>query len=129
MILQLTDLSSEPLHAQIRTQIRALIRAGELADGEALPSIRGLAKQERVSVITVQRAYEDLERESLIQARRGKGFFVTDISSKRKVEMAEDKLQQSLADAVEAARAEGLSDEQIAAVFGRLVDGDRGGAS
>ena len=56
MILNLSDLSDEPLHAQVSRQIRAKILSGNLDGGDALPSIRGLAKEQRVSVITVQRA-------------------------------------------------------------------------
>ncbi len=63
MILALSELSPEPLHAQITRQVRARILALELTGDEPLPSIRALAREQRVSVITVQRAYEDLERE------------------------------------------------------------------
>ena len=66
MLLNLTDLSDEPLQSQIARQIRAKILAGEVPAGQVLPSIRGLAKEQRVSVITVQRGYEALEREGLI---------------------------------------------------------------
>ncbi len=76
VILNLSDLSDEPLHAQISRQIRAKILSEDLAGGDPLPSIRGLAREQRVSVITVQRAYDDLEREGLVQSRRGKGFWV-----------------------------------------------------
>ena len=87
MILTLSELSDEPLHAQISRQIRAKILSEDLAGGHALPSIRGMAKEQRVSVITVQRSYEDLEREGLLQARRGKGFWVAPIPEGRKQKM------------------------------------------
>ena len=60
MILSLSEVSSEPLHGQISRQVRARILARELSSGEMLPSIRTLARDYRVAVITVQRAYEDL---------------------------------------------------------------------
>ena len=123
MILDVSDLSPEPLHQQITRQVRALILAGELREGEALPSIRALARQQRVSVITVQRAYEDLERESLIQARRGKGFFVTGLSEERKAAMARQRLRQALGGALDSARSEGMTDDDIRGVFEDLVDG------
>ena len=77
MLLNLTDLSNEPLQSQIVRQIRAKILAGGLPAGIDLPSIRKLAREQHISVITVQRAYESLEREGLIHSRRGKGFFVS----------------------------------------------------
>ena len=66
MLLNLTDLSNEPLQHQIIRQVRARILAGALIVGDSLPSIRGLAREQHISVITVQRAYEILEREGLI---------------------------------------------------------------
>ncbi len=119
MILRLTDVSSEPLHLQIRRQIRALILNGDLADGEGLPSIRGLAKQERVSVITVQRAYDDLQDLELIEAQRGKGFFVRALTNQRKISMAQERLKENIGEVLSAARAEGLTSAQIAEVFER----------
>ena len=68
LILNLTEHSDEPLHAQLSRQLRAKILATDLDAGAPLPSIRGMAKDQRVSVITVQRAYDDLEREGLIDA-------------------------------------------------------------
>ena len=76
MLLHLTDLSPEPLHEQISRQIRAQILAGTLEPGTALASIRALAREQKVSVITVQRSYDDLLRAGLLLSRRGKGFFV-----------------------------------------------------
>ena len=91
VILNLSELSDEPLHAQISRQIRAKILSQDLAGDDALPSIRGLAKEQRVSVITVQRAYEDLEREGLVRSRRGKGFWVAPIPEGRKQTMAKER--------------------------------------
>ncbi|CAN5497891.1 GntR family transcriptional regulator [soil metagenome] len=121
MILNLSDLSSEPLHGQISRQIRAKILAGDLCEGTDLPSIRALAKEQQVSVITVQRSYEDLEREGLIQARRGKGFFVASLSSEQKETMAMARLVETMRPLIEEALAEGLNPEQIAAQCQRLI--------
>jgi len=66
----------QPIYDQIYTQIRNLIIAGRLKEGEMLPSIRGLAKDLRISVITTKRAYEELEREGFIYTVTGKGSFV-----------------------------------------------------
>ena len=116
-LLNLTDLSSEPLHSQISRQIRALILAHELTDEEPLPSIRVMAREQKVSVITVKRAYEDLEREGLIRSRRGKGFFVSAISRETKRTLAEDRLATALSGLLDAALAEGLSPRRVTEVF------------
>jgi DNA-binding transcriptional regulator YhcF (GntR family) len=113
VILTLTELSDEPLHAQISRQIRAKILSEDLACGDPLPSIRGLSREQRVSVITVQRAYDDLETEGLLRSRRGMGFWVASISKRRKQGMAEQRFTQALDELVAHAAAEGLSGAQM----------------
>jgi GntR family transcriptional regulator len=121
VILNLSDLSDEPLHAQISRQIRAKILAGDLHGGDALPSIRGLAKGQRVSVITVQRAYDDLEREGLVRSRRGKGFWVAPIPKGRKSSMAEERFADALKKLVAHAAAEGLSTAEMRRILDELL--------
>ena len=122
MLLNLTDLSDEPLQSQISRQIRAKILAGELAAGDVLPSIRGLARDVHVSVITVQRGYEQLERDGLIHSRRGKGFFVSEIQEGRKKEMARHKFIEDMRPLLAEAFAEGLSGDEIMAAFRAILD-------
>jgi GntR family transcriptional regulator len=117
MLLNLTDLSDEPLQGQIARQIRAKILSGELEAGRVLPSIRALARDQRVSVITVQRGYEHLEQEGLIHSRRGKGFYVSEIKEAAKKQMARQKLKKDLEPLVGAAISEGMSADEIAAAF------------
>ena len=121
MILNLSDLSDEPLHAQVSRQIRAKILSKDLAGGEALPSIRGMAKKQRISVITVQRAYDDLEREGLVQSRRGKGFWVAPIPEGRKQKMAEERFADSLKKLVAHATADGLSQADMRRILEMLL--------
>ena len=121
MILNLSDLSDEPLHAQISRQIRAKILSGDLDGGDALPSIRGMAKGQRVSVITVQRAYDDLEREGLVQSRRGKGFWVAPLPNGRKNTMAEERFADALKKLVGHAAAEGLSGAEMRRILDQLL--------
>ncbi len=121
MLLNLTDLSDEPLQSQISRQIRAKILSGDLHAGRVLPSIRGLAKEQRVSVITVQRGYENLERDGLIHSRRGKGFFVSQIARNRKKKMARARLIEQLKPIVNEAFSEGMSDQDILAVFKSIL--------
>lgn len=121
MILNLSELSDEPLHAQMSRQIRAKILIEDLPDGEALPSIRRLAKEQRVSVITVQRAYDDLEREGLLQSRRGKGFWVASIAQGRKHQMAEERFADALRQLVAHAAAEGLNETEMRRILNELL--------
>jgi len=122
MLLNLTDLSDEPLQSQIYRQIRAMILAGDLKAGEMLPSIRALAREEKVSVITVQRGYEFLEREGLILSRRGKGFFVSDLHDNKKKELAEARLKEKIAPIIELAKNEGMSKEEIEEILIKLLN-------
>ena len=72
----ISNASGAPIYEQIVSQIKAAILKGEVAEGEMLPSIRALAKDLRISVITTKRAYDELEREGLIVTMAGKGCFV-----------------------------------------------------
>lgn len=76
MDIIITNSSGEPIYSQITSQIKAMIMSGELKEGDALPSMRNLAAQLRISLITTKRAYEDLEREGFIESYTGKGSFV-----------------------------------------------------
>lgn len=121
MILNLTDLSDEPLQAQISRQIRAKILAGELQASSSLPSIREMARQQHVSVITVQRAYEQLLRENLIHSRRGKGFFVSQLRKDEKTDMAKERLMENLERPILAALEEGLSNSDIIKIVEMII--------
>ena len=122
MLLNLTDLSNEPLQSQIIRQVRANILAGDLESGANLPSIRALAKDQKVSVITVQRAYESLLREGLIHSRRGKGFFVSEIQANDKKEISKQRLLEMLERPVLAGAAEGLSEKDIINIVENILN-------
>lgn len=121
MLLNLTDLSDESLQSQISRQIRAKILSGELMAGTMLLSIRALAREQKVSVITVQRGYEALEKDSLIHSRRGKGFFVSELGVSKKKNMAENKLTESLMPIIENAIDEGMSKQEIEMVLKEIL--------
>ena len=76
MDIILTNAGGQPIYDQIVSQIKAQILSGKLKEGDALPSLRTLAKDLRISVITTKRAYEELEREGFIVSLTGKGSFV-----------------------------------------------------
>ena len=121
MILNLSDLSDEPLQSQIYRQVRAMILANELDPGTILPSIRGLAKEQKVSVVTVQRGYELLEREGLIISRRGKGFFVSEVLSKTKKDLARKHLTEKISPILKIAQDEGMSMLEIRETVNKLL--------
>lgn len=111
IILSNTD--SAPIYEQITRQLRAKIVSGELAPGAALPSMRLLAKELRISVITTKRAYEELEREGLIVTQTGRGSFVAEVSGERLREEQRRAVEKHLADAVHAAKMGGLTAEEF----------------
>ncbi|MFQ5770695.1 MAG: GntR family transcriptional regulator, partial [bacterium] len=84
MLLNLTELSEEPLYGQISRQLAVKILGGELAGGDELLPLSVMARSQRVSIRTVQKAYEKLEMEGLICAKNGQGFFVTALSPEQK---------------------------------------------
>lgn len=122
MLLNLTDISDESLQSQIIRQIRAKVLAGKLEAGTGIPSIRTLAKDQKVSVITVQRAYEGLMREGLIHSRRGKGFFVSKLKDKDKKEIAKQKMFETLERPVLAGAAEGLDKKDILFIVEEILN-------
>jgi GntR family transcriptional regulator len=123
MLLNLSDTSTETLQGQLARQVRGLILGGDLEPGTELPSIRSLASEQKVSVVTVQRAYEALEREGLIQARRGRGFFVQALTQADRRALALARLSESLVPVVEQAAAEGLSNEDILRRVAAILEG------
>ena len=92
MDIILSNSSGEPIYQQIVTQIKGHIMSGRLTAGDALPSMRLLAQQLRISVITTKRAYEELEEQGLIYSVPGRGFFVCS----RKLEMLKEKKIQDI---------------------------------
>ena len=102
------------MYLQIMEQIRLRIASGDWAAGRELPSIRALAADLRVSVITVKRAYLDLESEGVIVTRHGKGSFVADVNGLAG-ELQQAKLDEHLVAAAELAQLLGLSPEDLAA--------------
>lgn len=76
MNIHISNSNGTPIYEQIYSQIKTLILNGSLKEGDALPSMRLLAKELRISVITTKRAYEDLEKDGFIESRTGKGSFV-----------------------------------------------------
>ena len=104
--------SGIPIYEQIERQIKNMIVNGELKEGEMLPSIRALASDIKISVITIKRAYEDLEKEGMIYSVQGKGFYVDNPDLQYMKEKATVGMEESLAGWVEAAKKSGMSKEE-----------------
>lgn len=104
MNIILSSGSSDPIYKQIVKQIQKTIFSGEIKSGDALPSIRSLAKDLKVSVITTKRSYEELERSGFIHTIAGKGSFVSDMDQESVIDkrksILEDKLQNIVCEAI-----------------------------
>jgi GntR family transcriptional regulator len=108
------------MYLQIMEQIRHLVAIGDWEPGEEIPSIRSLAASTRVSVITVKRAYLELERAGVITTRQGRGTFVaTDVDLSQK--LREQDLDERLAEAAAVALELGLTESELAARLGDVV--------
>lgn len=122
MNITISNSSGKPIYEQITSQIKNDIITGELKPGDALPSMRLLAKELRISVITTKRSYNDLEQEGFIETITGKGSFVADrdisIIREGSLRMAEEYLSK----AVEIARENGISLEELAEVLKVLYE-------
>lgn len=96
MKIIISNSSQNPIYEQISSQIKAMIIRGELDQGEALPSIRALARDLQISVITTKRAYDELEKEGFIETMQGKGSFVAmqnkELMKEKKLKIIEEKL-------------------------------------
>lgn len=124
MDIILSNMSEEPIYRQIVSQVKSQIMGGALAAGDALPSMRTLATQLRISVITTKRAYEELERDGFIENFAGKGCFVkaqnTDFLREETVRQTEELLSK----ACEKARLCGLSLEEMKEILELVYGGE-----
>ena len=116
--------SGEPIYQQIANQFRADILAGKFAQGEYLPSIRGLAKALKISVITTMKAYEQLAEEGLVTAVQGKGFYVNAQDSEMLKEQHLRKVEESLTAAIAAAKIAGMSNTELVVTLQTLLSMD-----
>lgn len=116
--------SGEPIYQQIANQFRADILAGKFAQGEYLPSIRGLAKDLKISVITTMKAYEQLAEEGLVTAAQGKGFYVNAQDSEMLKEQHLRKVEESLTAAIAAAKIAGMSNTELMDTLQTLLSMD-----
>lgn len=123
MNIILSNTDSAPIYEQITRQLRAKIVSGELAAGQALPSMRLLARELRISVITTKRAYEDLERDGFILTQPGRGSFVAAQNPALLREEHLKKVEDCLQGAVDAARLGGIGYDEVAETLRLLWEG------
>lgn len=112
MNLIISNSSGKPIYEQITDQIKTSILSGELQEGQALPSMRALARDLRISVITTKRAYEELEKEGYIYTVAGKGCFVSPRNEELVREERLKEMESHLARAADLAQLCGLSKEE-----------------
>ncbi len=126
MDIILKNSSDEPIYQQIVTQVKAQIMDGSLTAGDALPSMRTLAAQLRISVITTKRAYEELERDGYIENFAGKGCFVKRQNTDFLREEAVRSVEEILGKACEKARLCGLTLDEMQEMLTLMFEGENG---
>ena len=109
----ISNSSGKPIYEQITDQVKEQIMAGALAAGDALPSMRLLAKELRISVITTKRAYEELERDGFLENVPGKGCFVAPQNRELLLEAQLRRVEEKLTQAIEEARRGAVSLEEL----------------
>lgn len=122
MEIVVSNKTSRPLYEQITSQIKTQIMSGELKAGEALPSIRSLAKSLQISVLTVQKAYDVLQEQGFIETTAGKGCFVSAQNPDFYLEEQQKKIEEHLVEAIEIARTSGITLEKLSGLLTLLYE-------
>lgn len=120
--MKLLQNSGVPIYQQIAEQFKADILEGKIKEGEYLPSIRALAKDLKISVITTMKAYEQLEAEGLATAVQGKGFYVNAQNSEMLKEQHLRRVESSLLEAIQAAKIAGMTDRELMQTLQTLLE-------
>ena len=124
MEIIVSNKASRPLYEQISTQIRAAIMSGELKTGEAIPSVRSLAKSLHISILTVQKAYSTLQEDGFIETTAGKGCYVSAQNQDFYLEEQQKKIEERFLEAIEIARASGISFDKMIELLTILYEED-----
>ncbi len=122
MDIIISNSNGKPIYEQITSQIKNMILTGVLKEGDALPSMRLLAKELRISVITTKRAYDDLERDGFIESFTGRGSFVAqknvEFIREEQLKIAEEHLK----NAVSTAKSSGIAQEELVEILRVLYE-------
>ena len=127
MKLIVSNISGVPIYEQIKQQIKSAILSGELQEEESLPSLRTLAKDLKISVLTVTRAYTELEQEGFVKNVQGRGCFVMGRGSELVREQLIRKVEAGLSEAVDAAAVADLSAQELHQLLDILLEDKRNG--
>lgn len=122
MDIIISNSSDQPIYEQIASQIKNEILSGTLSAGDALPGMRTLAKELRISVITTKRAYEELEREGFLETVTGKGSFVAAKNTEFLREEALRRMENALQKAVDIAFQSGISPQEVTETLSLLLE-------
>ena len=120
--INISNTSTVPLYEQIETQIKNQIINGSLNPGDGLPSIRNLAKELKVSIITTKRAYEELEKDGFIETIIGKGTFVSNQNTERLKEITLYNIENKLEEIIKQAKAVGITLEEGIEIFKSIYE-------
>ena len=122
MNLIINHTSMEPIHEQIVAQIKAEVIEGRMTAGDALPSVRTLSRELKISALTVKKAYDNLEEEGLIVTVHGKGSFIAAANQELLMEERRKELEKELEAAVQKARTGGLTAKEIRESFEIIME-------
>ena len=124
MEIVVSNKARRPLYEQISSQVKAQIMSGELRAGEALPSIRALARSLQISVLTVQKAYDQLQTDGFIETTAGKGCYVSARNQDFYLEEQQKRIEEKFSEAIEIARASGISLDKLRELLTLLYEED-----
>ena len=122
MNILISNSSTLPIYEQIKEQVKVQILSGELTENEMLPSLRQLAQDLKISVLTTTRAYNELEKDGFISSRQGKGFFVMPSSSNLIREQLIKEVEGNLNNAIQAAQRMSMSDDEVISLLRLLLE-------
>ena len=122
MYIVLSNSSDLPIYEQIKEQVKTQILSGELSENEMLPTLRQLAKDLKISVLTTTRAYNELEEEGFITSRQGKGFFVMPRGSDLLREQLIKDVETNLNNAILSAQRASMTDDELVQLLKLLLE-------
>lgn len=122
LYIVLSNSSDLPIYEQIKEQVKTQILSGELSENEMLPSLRQLAKDLKISVLTTTRAYNELEEEGFITSRQGKGFFVMPRGSDLLREQLIKDVETNLNNAILSAQRASMTDDELVQLLKLLLE-------